>query len=145
MKEVYSIQDVCLITGLTDRTLRSHLALGNLRGEKVGGAWQFTPGQVEDFIKLPQVRPGIQAKKNAIVYDFLLAKAKSGHEMCVILDLPGENGAAVSDYFCKAMCAQTAPESELRFAFEDRGGCPRVILRGPANLVSAWINAYPQK
>ncbi len=59
MKEHYTIQDVALITGLTDRTLRNHLSQGNLMGEKKGGIWQFTLQQVNDFIKLPQVQPVI--------------------------------------------------------------------------------------
>ena len=91
MKEIYTIQDLCLLTGFTDRTLRNHIALGNLEGEKVGNLWQFTPQQVENFLQLPQVWPGIQAKKNAIVYDFLRSKSKKAPRMCVILDLPGKD------------------------------------------------------
>lgn len=142
MKEFYTIQDLALITGLTDRTLRNHLALGNLEGEKVGNAWQFTPQQVEAFLKLPQVRQGIQAKKNAIVYDFLLTKSKNTRKMCVILDLPGEDGKKISSHFCRQISALPSPEEELSFSFEATGGCPRVILRGAADEVMALLEEF---
>lgn len=145
MKEIYTIQDLCLITGLTDRTLRNHLALGNLEGEKVGSAWQFTPQQVEAFFKLPQVWPSIQAKKNAIVYDFLLTKSKKARKMCVILDLPGEDGNDIASYFCRQVSGYTTPAEELRFSSENVGGCPRVILRGGADDVMALLNVFYQK
>lgn len=142
MKELYTIQDVALITGLTDRTLRNHLALGNLEGEKAGSAWQFTPQQVDAFVKLPQVWPGIQAKKNAIVYDFLLTKSKKTRKMCVILDLPGEDSKKVSSYFCRQISARPSPEEELSFSFEAAGGCPRIILRGGADEVMALLEEF---
>lgn len=145
MKDAYTIQDLCLITGLTDRTLRNHLALGNLEGEKVGSAWQFTPQQVEAFLRLPQVRPVILAKKNAIVYDFLLTKSKKTRKMCVILDLPGEDGKEISSYFCRQISARTSPAEKLTFSSEDTGGCPRVILRGGADDVMALLEEFSRK
>ena len=30
MNDIYTLQDLCMITGFTDRTLRNHIALGNL-------------------------------------------------------------------------------------------------------------------
>ena len=101
MKETYTIHDLCLITGLTDRTLRNHIADGYLKGQKTNGAWQFTKQQVDDFFNAPQGWPGIHAKKNAIVYDFLRNKSKKARKMCVILDLPGEDGAETGAFFCR--------------------------------------------
>ncbi len=61
----YLIQDLVLMTGLSDRTIRSYIASGFLRGEKANGAWRFTLEQVESFVRHPAVRPGILAKQNA--------------------------------------------------------------------------------
>ena len=79
----YLISHLVLFTGLTDRTIRNHLSAGILQGEKINGLWHFTPEQVEAFVRHPAVRPGILAKNNALVYDFLLDHAKKEPEICI--------------------------------------------------------------
>lgn len=75
-ENLYLINHLVLITGLTDRTIRSYISSGILKGEKINGIWHFTAEEVEDFIKNPAVRPSITAKNNAIIYDFLLDNSK---------------------------------------------------------------------
>ena len=75
-ENLYLINHLVLITGLTDRTIRSYISSGILKGEKINGIWHFTAEEVEDFIKNPAVRPRIIAKNNAIIYDFLLDNSK---------------------------------------------------------------------
>ena len=129
MKEFYTIEDVVLMTGLSERTVRSHIANGFLTGDKSTGAWRFTDEQLASFFAHPAVQPGIHAKKNALVYDFLAARP-AGRRMCVLLDLgPEENGEAVTMALCGAM-NQVSPASELRFAAEKQGKGTRIILTG---------------
>ena len=47
MERTFTIEDVAAFTGLTDRTLRTYLQEGRLAGEKVDGAWRFSPGDVQ--------------------------------------------------------------------------------------------------
>ena len=145
MKETYTIHDLCLITGLTDRTLRNHIADGYLKGQKTNGAWQFTKQQVDDFFNAPQVWPGIQAKKNAIVYDFLRNKSKKARKMCVILDLPGEDGAEIGAFFCRLISNYPGFEEETNFSIESVGGYPRIILQGATADIMALLEAFHQK
>ena len=86
MKEQYSINELAMITSLTTRTLRNHLRQGTLTGEKVDGAWVFTPEDVDAFMALPAVRKSIQANHNAVVFDFLADNLKPQNRACVILD-----------------------------------------------------------
>ena len=65
--------------------------------------------------------------------------------MCVILDLPGEDGKDIASYFCRQVSACTSPEEELVFSSEDVDGCPRVILRGGADDVMALLDAFDHK
>ena len=136
----YSIGDLVLISGLTDRTLRNYLSLGILRGEKENGAWRFTPEQVEVFLRDAAVRPSILAKKNALVYDFLLNTQKTKSETCVILDLPGENGWEISGFFCDAIRA--ADIRDVQFSFESFDSVPRVILKGDAAMVRKLMDRF---
>lgn len=127
----YTIGDLVVMTGLTDRTIRSYIASGILQGDKQDGRWRFTVEQVESFLLHPAVRPSILAKQNAEVYDFLLDRKKTSRKACIILDLPDSDPEKVSQYFCRRI---TEGEGrDLRFFFDRNHGIPRVILRGDPN------------
>ena len=136
----YTIQHIVLITGLTDRTIRGYLATGLLEGEKINGLWHFTPEQVETFLRHPAVRPSILAKNNAIIYDFLAEDRKQDAEMCVILDLPGDNPKRIAEFFCYTI--STGDFHDFRFAFDSAGGTPRVILKGDPQQIRALLDQY---
>ena len=138
----FTINHLVLFTGLTDRTIRSHIASGLLQGEKINGIWHFTSEQTAAFLSHPAVRPGILAKQNGIVYDFLLDGKKKEQQCCMILDLPGENTGEVSEFFCQAIL--NADLHDFHFSFDGIPSTPRVILKGPArevmDLVDRWYN-----
>lgn len=136
----YNINSIVLISGLTDRTIRSYISSGILEGEKINGLWHFTPEQVEAFLRHSAVRPSILAKSNGIVYDFLLEDKKQTQETCMILDLPGEDKKAIAEFFCYAI--NNGDYSDLQFRFDSVSGTPRVILRGDTAQVLALVSAY---
>jgi len=139
----YVINHLKLITGLTDRTLRNYLAAGILQGEKINGLWHFAPEQVEEFLCHPAVRPSIVAKNHGIVYDFLLENKKETEEICIILDMPGKDRKAVSEFFCSRICQ--GDFRNIRFAFDGISSALRVILRGSTAEVLGLVNAYNQE
>ena len=141
MKEFYSIADVVEITGLSDRTIRHYISLNTLCGEKINGIWQFTAEQLVDFMNDPNVLPGIRAKKNALVYDFLAQNRRSEPEMCLMVDLPGRDSQAVSSFFCEAISAGSY--ADIHFSFDSLGGqTPRVILKGNPQQVMALMQQF---
>ena len=72
MKDCYTIEDMAVFTGLTDRTLRNYLNEGRLTGEKVDGAWRFSPEDLGRLLQDGGARRAIEANRNAAVYDFML-------------------------------------------------------------------------
>lgn len=137
----YTIGDLVVMTGLTDRTIRSYIASGILQGEKDDGRWRFSVEQVEAFVLHPAVRPSILAKQNAEVYDFLLDRKKPARQACVILDLPGSDPEAVSRFFCGRITQ--GKENDLRFFFDRNDGTPRVILRGEPEALLRLMGQMP--
>lgn len=134
----YLINHLVLFTGLTDRTIRNYIASGILQGEKTNGIWHFTPEQVEDFIRHPAVRPSILAKKNSIVYDFLLNNKKKQPEACIILDLPGidtKNKLQDLYYFI-----HHGNFHNMQFSYEAINGHPRFILKGSVDEVRSLMD-----
>ena len=77
----YVLGHVKVITGLSERTLRSYISLGLLKGEKINGMWHFTEEQLGEFLVNPSVRPSILAKKHAIIWDFLADSKKKRRGM----------------------------------------------------------------
>lgn len=141
MKEFYTIADVVEITGFSDRTIRHYISQGTLCGEKFNGAWQFTAEQLVNFMNDPNVLPGIRAKKNALVYDFLAQNRRTKPEMCLMVDLPGQDSQAVSSFFCDAINA--VGDADIRFSFDSLGGqTPRVILKGQPQQVMKLMQQF---
>ncbi len=138
--EYYLISHLTLITGLTDRTIRSHIAAGFLQGEKINGLWHFTAEQVDTFLRHPAVRPGILAKNNAVVYDFLADGKKQERSGCFILDLPGEDIKECTEFFCYEIAK--GDYHDFRFSMDAVGGTPRIILRGPSEQILTLVNRY---
>ena len=139
---MYSLNELATMTGLTTRTLRTYLKMGLLTGEKTDGVWCFSEEDCECFFSHPTVKPALQAKRNALVYDFLGNRFKRENELCVVLDLLVQEDEAqeVSDFFCKDVSMLEG--GRLRFTFEREQGRVRVIITGQEDAVSGILRAY---
>ena len=133
MAETYTIQDIAGMTGLNERTIRSYLADGLLKGEKTDGAWRFTAEQFGDFLRQDMVRASVQAKANAVVYDFLITDRRKESAACLILDQPVSDGCGERE-LCREL-EDAVNELDLRWAYRFENGMARSILAGsPAKL-----------
>ena len=141
MSQYYSISDLCLFTGLTDRTLRNYLSNGILQGEMIDRAWAFTEEQVQAFLQHPNVQPSIQARKNALITDFMLDNFKKSPQMCVVWDLPSRHGQSISDFFCRQINADSSL-SNFHFSFQNLDGTTRLILKGEQEDIIRLINRF---
>lgn len=137
---MYSMNDLAVMTGLTTRTIRNYIRLGLLDGEKVDGVWQFTGEQFSAFIENPSVRPSLEAKNKAIVYDFLVDDRKNSNAACVILDFKVDSDEAeeISDHFCEA----AGQVRGIRLSYRYENGNARVILSGPEDSVQEILQQY---
>ena len=142
MEKDYTINEVATMTGLTTRTLRTYIQMGVLNGEKRGGVWRFSAEDVSALITNPYVRPSIQAKSKAVVFDFLADTEKKTNELCVILDLYAEKDEAeeISAFFCDGINRSEA--TGWQFRFDRSGKHVRVSLSGPEDAVAQLLSAY---
>lgn len=67
-------------------------------------------------------KPSIRAKRNAVVFDYLLEDQKPGNEICSILDFCVDDLEAkrISDYFCNAV-NQVNDNHKFDFKYEKSG------------------------
>ena len=139
----YLIKHLVLFTGLTDRTIRNYISTGILEGEKINGLWHFTPEQVDSFICHPSVRPSILAKNHSTVYDFLLDNKKDRCEICIILDIPGNEQKEIAEYFCYRISSEGF--QNIHFSFDGVEKVQRIILKGNAEEVLQLVNGFAQR
>ena len=139
MRETYTIPDIAQMTGLNERTIRSYLANGQLQGEKVDGAWRFTAEQFSDFLVQDMVRSSVQAKANAIVYDFLITSRRQEPAACLILDQPVADGGEPA---LREKLAERVNALGLRWAYQYQDGQARSILSGPPQALAEILSSY---
>ena len=145
MEKYYTLNEVALMSGLTTRTLRNHITMGVLNGEKINGVWRFSMEALEEFFQNPYVKPSIQAKKKSIVFDFLKQNKKQTNEMCTIIDINANltNAQKISAFFCEQICKLDGVN--IQFSSEIIHSGVRVILKGPEGVVMGMLNSYYSK
>ena len=140
----YSLNQVASITGFTTRTLRNHLRLGTLQGEKVDGNWTFTEEDIDAFISNPVVKQELVSKHNALVYDFLADTYKKTNRICTILDFPVslEESQKITMFFCNEI---NRMGQDIEFRSINGRNMVRIILSGSEDQVVDLLNAYYKK
>lgn len=142
MQDMYTINHVALMSGLSSRTIRNYMKMGFIEGEMINGVWHFSAEAVGDFFANPNVAPAIKAKRNALIFDFLADDDKQQDEMCAVIDQRAnlEEANAISEFFCDAI--NRAWSGVIRFGFSFNGNQARIILTGPEDAVQQLLAAY---
>ena len=142
MEKHYTLNEIAMMTGLTTRTLRNYIKMNVLKGEKSDGVWMFTEEEFAEFIVNPYVKPSLQAKNKAIVFDFLAQNKKRTNEICTVLDacVDSDEAEEISTFFCEEINKRN--EGNMSFSFEKNDSFVRVILRGYEDTVMEILNAY---
>ncbi len=140
----YNLNQVAMITGLTTRTLRNHLKLGLLKGEKTDGSWIFTEEALDAYWADPSVRRAIAARQHAVVYDFLADPFKKTNRICAILDFPvsPEEALRTAEFFCAEISRRG---SDVEFRFINEKNFSRFILSGSEEQVKGFMKAYYER
>lgn len=142
MEKYYNINELSIMTGLTTRTLRNYIKYNILSGEKIEGIWKFSEENISDFILNPNVISSIQAKKKAIISDFLTNTKKKQNEICSIVDLNVTDSEAeeINQFFCNYLNAHE--KEHIQFSYEKNNNHVRVILSGHESSVMKLLNTY---
>lgn len=142
MQEMYTINHVALMSGLSSRTIRNYMKMGFIEGELINGVRHFSAEEVGALFANPNVAPAIQAKRNALIFDFLADDHKQRDEMCTVIDEQAtlEDANAISEFFCDAINREW--QGVIRFGFSFNGSWARVILTGPEDAVQQLLTSY---
>lgn len=129
MDRPYALADVAMMTGITERTLRKHVASGALRGEKIGGKWRYAEQELGRFLDSPEIKKLAARHRRALADDFLNARIKPAPSMLCVFDLPG-----APEIFLEKLLAACVGV-EMRFAQDAGTHMTRVTLVGSPEAV----------
>lgn len=135
---MYTIKDLALMSGLTERTLRNYLQMGVLKGEKIDGVWQFSMEQIEDFWATDYAKAAIKTNRKALLFDYLRNPPEDKNTMCAVMNFPKENWKKVSNFFCDAV----SKGKNLQMTFDSEKGMNKVILIGDYSTVCEILNEF---
>ena len=139
----YTLEQVSLLTNLTTRTLRTYIQDGFLQGDKSSGKWMFTSDQVHEFTNHPAVVPALQAKKMAIITDFLNSKPENGNRMCIILDVE-EKSREITQQFLTSLAEMEATDDLSYSSDKLDDDVVRFILSGSEENVMDILCQYQE-
>lgn len=145
MKELFTIEDLSIMTMLSTRTLRNYIAQGFLYGKKIEGAWRFTAEDVETFFKEVFVNQSIQSKKNGIVFNYMSNDAIEENSVCSIYDYTNiERDEA--ETICKRMMGLVNSNQYgkvmFSYSFNDKRKRVRIILTGAIMNICTLMNDF---
>lgn len=143
LNDKHSITDIALMTGLSDRTIRTYIKKGLLKGEKSDGIWLFTEEDINRFINENFVRRSVKIKDRAMVNDFIVNNKKKDASICCVYDYPADKeevGKAVYEKVIEEINTNKYSYIEMSYNFDVKNKMVRLILIGFANEVIEIIN-----
>ena len=134
LKEKYSITDIALMTGLSDRTIRTYIKKGLLKGEKSDGIWLFSEEDINRFINENYVKQSIKIKNRALINDFIIDNKKKDASICCIYDYPAENeevGKTIAEKVIEEIKTIEFSCIDMSYNFDIKNKMVRLIIIGP--------------
>ena len=103
---------------LSTRTIRNYIKLGLLDGNKINGYWQFTDDKITKFMNNDYVSQSLNAKRNALIYDYMLNDTKPTNSVCSIYDYPVESNIEATSLYNKLVKKINSIEyDKLKFSY----------------------------
>lgn len=72
---------------MPERTIRRHMKLGLLEGEKVGGTWRFSEDNLHAYVSHPMMKSAQTKLKLHVLFDYLNGFSEHTDEMVIIQQL----------------------------------------------------------
>lgn len=143
MKEEYfTISELVMMSGLSDRTIRNYMKDGRLLGSKQDGKWIFTKQQIGDFFQNRFVKETLFIKQAACVDEFLGTYHKQQPSACIITDYPfptEEEAEKLSIWLCDKLGKLPEQIKQMSFHYDHKHHTARLILIGDPEMVAKLI------
>ncbi len=84
---MFKLKEVMEMLNIPERTIRRHIKLGILKGEKVGGVWRFSEDNLSKYFSNATVMKSQSAVKYTEIFDYINGISKHGNDIAIIKQL----------------------------------------------------------
>lgn len=81
---MYTLKNIMEMLNIPERTIRRHIKLGLLKGDKVGGTWRFSEHDIHQYFSRDMTRKTQRHNHINEVMDYLNGISKEGEELMII-------------------------------------------------------------
>ena len=140
---MYRLEDVIMMSGLSERTVRRHLKEGLLSGSKLGGTWQFNEADIKAYMERKTTMGLITQEASEQVKMFLKGAMHSMKTMqvCTIIDMHDLSQAKLSTLRQQVLDISNANPTKFTMKFNTDKKITRITLTGDADYVEKVLDA----
>lgn len=81
---MFKLKEVMEMLNIPERTVRRHIQLGWLKGEKVGGTWRFSEDNLHDYLSNAAVQQTQTHIKYNEIFDYINGISKNENDIVLI-------------------------------------------------------------
>ena len=139
MDKLYTVKDVALMTGLTERTIRNYLKNGKLQGKQIGAQWRFTEDDIKRLFEDVTVTNNVAQNNHDRVFEFLKHDPKPDTG-AVVINVPV---TAENELEAKVQAVidlvNTSQNIEFSFQYLREAGIAQFILIGNVDTIHQFM------
>lgn len=139
MEKLYTVKDIAIMTGLTERTIRNYIKDGKLKGKKIGVQWRFTEDDIKRLFEDEGVSNNITESNHDRVLEFLKEKAEP-NTGAIALNIPVTDKEKLSRKI-QRITKLMNENVNLRFSYQhfEKDGIAQFILIGNIRTIQEFI------
>lgn len=84
---MYKLKDIMEMMNIPERTIRRHIKLGILCGEKIGGTWRFSEDDLQKYFSTKPIQQSQKHLKINEILDYLNGLSKTDEQIIMIKQL----------------------------------------------------------
>jgi excisionase family DNA binding protein len=81
---MFKLQEIMEMLSIPERTIRRHIKLGLLKGEKVGGTWRFSEDDLQNYFSNKIIQQTQRHNKFKEIIDYLNGISKFDNQLLII-------------------------------------------------------------
>lgn len=135
----YTLADIVQMTQLSDRTIRTYLREGRLKGTKVSEKWMFSEEDLKNFFNDKYIKQGIVIKNDSLLDEFINKRKKANASLCVVYDFPVLTDSEAKEFCDRVMLllsSENAVIDNMSYHYDEQKQMVRLILIGSMETVT---------
>ncbi len=123
---MYDLKQLIEMFDIPERTIRRHIKLGFLEGEKVKNKWLYTNENIKKYLDRVEVRKTLKNKSILAVNDYFYGFSRNSEDVCIIKHFKGLDSNKILE-LSNFINSMTSP---FKFSINPIGNSHTVVFIG---------------